>query len=637
MWMRRISVLAGAVLLVVTGLVAPPHAQSDEPAYIDPFLQDALVTALPTDELVAVAVFESEPSTLDLAALAATGVGSVVFDHLDMAGLRGTPAVLDVVASLTFVKSMWLNRPLDMTLEESVPYIQADRVYEPPLGFTGAGVRVAVIDSGIDGTHAGVPYPTKTVQNVKLVGFEDLAVPFEDVPNTDTTSGHGSHVAGIIAGTGATGDLLFPQSPYVGVAPDAQLVGLGAAEGVQVLTALAAYNWVLEHQVEYSIRVINNSWADGTIAYDDIADPQYPLNRASKRAHDAGITVVFAAGNDGQGGDVFNRYAAVPWVVSVGGGDKLGQLGDYSSRGNATFHADVVAPGSYIASVRTAINQNPNSTTFIDATNPAAPRIMPVQYQPYYGYKVGTSMAAPHVAGVVALMLEANPSLTPDEIRSILVATATAMPGCPATDCGAGYTNAFAAVEAALDSVNQPPVADLVALPATGAAPLLVTLDATASSDPDGSITSYRWDVDGDGQVDAITASATTSYTYAAGSWDPVVVAVDDHGRYSLPATVNVRASDPPHAVADVPRHAKAEEVVTFDGSGSHDPNDDIVAWEWDLDGDGTFESSGAIVSRTYPNAKPINYAWLLRVTDEAGVFDVTSGTLKVTPVGNPF
>ena len=637
--MRRIATALAISLALAAALFAmPTPVRGSDPVVIDPFLQDVLTTAALTDVFDAVAVFDAAPSTLDLQAVAATGVASVPFVHLDMAGIRGTSAQIQALALVPAVKSIWLDRPLDLSLAESVPYIQADRVHAPPLGFTGRGVRVAVIDSGVDGTHAGVPYPTKTVQNVKFVGFEDLAVPLEDVPNTDTSSGHGSHVAGIIAGTGATGDLLFPQSPYVGVAPDAEIVGLGAAEVVRVLTALAAYNWILEHRVEYGIRVINNSWADGMIPYDDPADPQYPLNRASKRAHDAGITVVFAAGNDGQGGDVFNRYAALPWVISVGGGDKLGRLGDYSSRGNTAYHADVVAPGSFIASVRTATNQNPNSTTFIDATNPAEPVIMPVQYQPYYGYKVGTSMAAPHVAGLVALMLEANPDLTPDQIRSIITSTATPMAGCLMIDCGAGYVNALAAVEAAMGigGANEAPIAALSASPLSGAAPLAVNFDASGSTDVDGVVVDYRWDFDGDGQIDQTGASPTASHVYSAGSWNPAVVAVDDDGQFSQPASVEVRASDPPDAVAVVPRHAKANAMVTFDGSGSTDPNGDIVAWEWDLDGDGAFETSGAVVTSAYPNTLPANYPWALRVTDAAGVAAFDSGTIKVTPSSRP-
>jgi len=123
---------------------------------------------------------------------------------------------------------------------------------------------------------------------------------------------------------------------------------------------------------------------------------------------------------------------------------------------------------------------------------------------------------------------------------------------------------------------------------------------------------------------------------YSAGSWNPAVVAVDDDGQFSQPASVEVRASDPPDAVAVVPRHAKANAMVTFDGSGSTDPNGDIVAWEWDLDGDGAFETSGAVVTSAYPNTLPANYPWALRVTDAAGVAAFDSGTIKVTPSSRP-
>ena len=183
---------------------------------------------------------------------------------------------------------------------------------------------------------------------MKILGdqhvFADQTFAVEKVIDTDTTTGHGTHIAGIVAGDGtASGGY------YKGVAPGADLIGVGSADGLDMLTALAGYDWILQHKDAYHIRVINNSWADGTITY----DPNDPLNQASRAAHDAGITVVFAAGNDGHtGANVFNRYAWPSWVISTGGGTKTGVLDSYSSGGDATHHPTVVAPGSFIASAR---------------------------------------------------------------------------------------------------------------------------------------------------------------------------------------------------------------------------------------------------------------------------------------------
>ena len=633
--------VVGLMLVAGLGIGAPrAGALLGGGATIEPLLATTLTTTAPTDRVQAVAVFSGEPSSTLLDAVAATGVTSHVYSHLTMAGVEGTPTQINALAGVVGVSSLWANRVLQPALGESAAYIQATDVSRPApdgLGYDGSGVGVAAIDSGIDGTHPGVHYPEKTVQNVKFLGVQrsvvDLAVPVEDVPDTDTSSGHGSHVAGIIAGTGAFDVNGTGQTPYIGVAPGADLIGVGAAEVAEVLTALAAYDWVLENRQEYNIRVLNNSWADGTIAW----DAQHPLNVASKTAHDAGITVVMAGGNNGQAsGDVLNRYSSWDWVITVAGGDKLGRIGDYSSRGSAEHHPDVVAPGSYIASVR-ATWGNVTGNSPIDATNPAQPVLMPLEYQAWYTYKLGTSMAAPHVAGVVALMLDANPDLTPDQIRSILIASATPMPGCPTSDCGAGYVNALAAVQGAVAAVNRAPVAALVATPSVGEAPLAVTLDGSGSTDADGSVSLYRWDFEGDGEFDAETTSPVVGRTYDVGVWEPTLVVVDDDGRASAPAISSVRASDPPLASASAPKVAQSGEVVTFDGSASSDPDGSIVSWEWDLDGDGTVDATGPTVTWTY--ARPqhsVQVPWRLVVTDDAGLTDAYASSIRVTPAGPP-
>lgn len=623
--------LWGCFGLVVALAFANPVHSAASPAYLDPLLTQALATSAPTSELQAVAVFAAPPLPPTLSALAATGATAVPFHTLPMVALQGTPSQMLAASSVSGVQSMWLNHPLELMLRESVPLIQADAVHAAPLGITGRGVRVATIDSGIDGFHPDLHYPEHTVQNVKLLGyqkvFSDLVLTQENVPNTDTTAGHGTHVAGIIAGTGAAS-----AGYYTGVAPGAQLVGLGAADGTDLLTGVAAYDWVLAHKDAYGIRVINNSWGDGTITY----DPNDPLNKASLAAHDAGITVVFAAGNDGQtGGMVYNRYAWPSWVIGVGGGTKTGKIDTYSSAGDDVHHPDVVAPGSFIASARaiTGVVTDANSTPF-DFTDPLAPRMVSPENNAYYTVALGTSMAAPHVSGVVALMLEANPALTPDQMRGILNATATPISGCPVGTCGSGYVNALGAVRAAIGMINRAPVASLSALPATGAAPLTVTLDASASYDPDagGYVASYQWDFEGDGVTDTTSSVPVIGHAYAAGVYHPTVVAVDQTGAASTPVgSVEVRSANPPHADASAPKHGKSGNAVTFDASASASENG-AMSYRFSF-GDGTsVTSASAVVTHVYAITHPTLFAWSVTVTDGAGLSDASSDSIKITP-----
>ncbi len=628
---RRHLGLAFALLIAaVSGLpLAPAGAFGPAlPAPMDAVLTEALTSAAAGQDLEAAVVFDSAPTSALLATIRLLGVDTVRLTSLPMAIVRGTPAQLRAVALLGPVASLWGNHPLELALRESVPQIQADAVWAAPYGFTGRGVGVAVLDSGIDGTHPDLAYGTTTVQNVKILGYQKYASPtyvVEDLTTTDTTTGHGTHVAGIVAGRGTASD-----GTYTGVAPGADLIGVGAADGTDMLTALAGYDWILANRVEYGIKVINNSWADGKIAY----DPNDPLNRASLAAAQAGITVVFAAGNDGQAsGNVLNRYAWPSWVVSVGGSTKLGTLGDYSSAGDDVHHPTLVAPGSFIASTRavTGFATNANSSPF-DLTDPMAPRIIAPEHTLHYTATIGTSMSAPHVAGVVALLLEANPALTPAQVRNLLATTATPMAGCPVAHCGAGQVNALAAVQAALAALNHAPLASLVASPGVGEAPLQVSLDASGSTDADGdAIVEYRWDTEGDGDIDVVTTLPTLAQVYGPGAFAPSVRVVDDRGLASAAVAVAVRSSNPPSASASVPARAKAGATVTFDASASFDPDGSIVSYTFTF-GDGTtITSSSPTATHAYNPDRPRLFGWSVRVTDDAGISAATTGTIKIT------
>jgi serine protease AprX len=637
----RRNALAVVVSALVAGVLAfaspvAPAAGLSSGAFVDPALADVLAAASPTTTVEAAVVLPRIATATDLTLLTSAGVSVGAFKRLPVVAVKGTPSQLLALQTLSIVRSIWFNSPVQESLDQSTAQLQATEVWrEPrpagePVGYTGRGVGVATIDSGIDGLHPGIAYPSITVQNVKPVGFKDLVwgAAVEDVPATDLLSGHGSHVAGIIAGRGTAA------GQYKGVAPGAHLIGLGASDGLEMLTILQSYDWILQNKDRYAIRVINNSWAH--------SEPQVPyvtgnpLDVASKAAADAGLVVVFAAGNAGQAGDVFNNYARNDWVVSVGGVDKNGRLASFSSRGNSTHHANVMAPGHFIASARATMGpiSQANATPF-DLTNPASPRMVPVDQWPYYTVKSGTSMAAPHVSGVVALMLEANASLTPAQARSILISTARPVPGCAVIDCGAGTVNALAAVRAAKGlAANAAPVASLSATPASGQAPLTVSLDASASTDADGTIAQYRWDFDGDSHVDAVTTSPTVTRVYDAGVHRPRITVVDDRGLASASAgDVEIRVSNPPHASAFAPARAKSGAAVTFDASASTDPDGDIVAYEWNFgDGSPVVTTSTPTITHTYSVNRATVFGWAVRVVDAAGVADAAGGSIRITP-----
>lgn len=462
--MLRRSLCAVIVLLLALGTSFTPSGTARAAATIDPVLAQQLTSALPTDQLIAIANFDpaATTSTSLSSAIQDVGAGTLVFEHLDSVGVLGTAAQLHAVAGLPGVTELYANRQLSYFLRESVPYIEADRAWNE-LGVTGAGIGVAILDSGVDATHRDLAYGTKTVQNVKILynqsdlfttkGKPSKPYYLENVANTDSSSGHGTHVAGIAAGSGAAS-----AGAYTGVAKDANIVGIGTGDTLFIIWALAGFDYLLGHAAQYNIKVVNNSWgtSGGAAAY----DPKDPINRASKKAHDKGITVVFAAGNDGPAPDTMNPYSLMPWVISVAAGCKPldrahcsdGMLADFSSRGvpgSSKFHPTLTAPGAHIVSTRATTGSTMN---LLDGPHDARICNISAVDLPSYTCASGTSMASPHVAGVVALLQQAaGGKLSPDQVKAILVKTARPMvknDGTPYAlfEVGAGYLDAYDAV-----------------------------------------------------------------------------------------------------------------------------------------------------------------------------------------------
>ncbi|NDK54607.1 S8/S53 family peptidase [Pontibacter fetidus] len=427
---------------------------------LDKELQSLLQTTTGAVGVVVTFHGNAAPTTSNIALLNSLGITSgVTFKSLPIAGVLATTAQINALVNNDQVRSVYLNKKLTYynyngTHLTGVRRLRTDKemiARNKGIPVSGKGITVMINDSGVDGTHEDLKFGTHLVQNVlgstNLNGV-DAMLPVtwvENVPNTDTNSGHGTHCAGSVGGTGAKSNGL-----YEGVAPGATLVGYGSGAALLVLDAIGGFDYALTHQYQYGIRVISNSW--GTSG--DF-DPNNPVNVASKKAYDRGIVSLFAAGNDGPSSDTHNPYAIAPWVISVGAGDKYGRLADFSSRGvkgeGGTFTMDgetwtyenrptIVAPGVDIVSTRViGPVASLEAQHDIETLDPA--------HVPYYTHMSGTSMATPHTAGIVALLLEANPSLSPAQVKSILQKTATNMPNYEPWEVGAGYVNAYAAVD----------------------------------------------------------------------------------------------------------------------------------------------------------------------------------------------
>ena len=231
-------------------------------------------------------------------------------------------------------------------------------------------------------------------------------------------------------------------SAYAGIAPLASLIGLGAGEGLNILHALIGFDWVLQNQQRYGIDIVTNSWGGGDGA--DF-DPNNPINRATYECYRRGIVVTFAASNSGPDENSLSQYAIAPWVVNVAAGTATKGLADFSSRGVAGDfykHPDITAPGALITSTRAP-------GTAVGALGPVTDPAHP-DYTLYYHTISGTSMATPFVAGTAALLLSANPQLSPDQVEELLMQTADPMSGYAFHQVGAGYIDVREAVERAV-------------------------------------------------------------------------------------------------------------------------------------------------------------------------------------------
>ena len=311
-------------------------------------------------------------------------------------------------------------------------------------GHDGSGVTVAVIDTGI----SAVPDLAGRILPVRddVTGVVKPCVNLSGEQDCNDSYGHGTFMAGIIAGSGGSSG-----GTYMGMAPGARLVSVkiaGKDGAADVSTLLAAIQWVVSFKDDYGIRVLNLSLGtDSTQTY-----RTDPLNYAVERAWDSGIAVVVAAANLGPDASTISKPGDDPLVITVGAVDDRGTpgLGDdslpnFSSRGptaaDGLAKPDVVAPGAHVVSLVA-----PGS-----AINTAYPSTMGAGYRKGNG----TSMAAAVVSGAAALLVDANPSTTPDRLKHALTATARPTATDDRMEVGAGIVQADAALSAPAGVANQ--------------------------------------------------------------------------------------------------------------------------------------------------------------------------------------
>ena len=436
----------GITLTNINGITLTGADDSSGLQSLDPELAVKLNRITDDSNVNAVVVYHRPVTDADIAQLTQLGIlGGTRMRVLPAVYVTATRAQLIAVSRLASVRSIYSNRTLTFN---SDPYFNATGVQRVApdtdlqsdnggLPVTGRNVTVAVLDTGMNAQHSDLA--GRVVQNVRLIDTQSLPlgfnypVPVENLANTDLISGHGTFVGGVIAGSGASS-----AGRFNGVAPGSRLLGLGAGDA-SLLHVLSGFDYLLDRGSAYGVKVVNCSFSANTVF-----DPNDPVNVATKMLTDRGVNVVFSAGNTGPGNGTLNPYAAAPWVIGVGATDASGRLAAYSGRGN--FGDDIqnpslVAPGTNIVSLRSFA-----TLTGISGIIGADSQRLSPSEMPYYTTATGTSFSAPQVAGAIALMLEANPALTPAEVKDILSRTATPMPKYFYHEAGAGMLNTYAAV-----------------------------------------------------------------------------------------------------------------------------------------------------------------------------------------------
>jgi serine protease AprX len=408
------------------------------------------------DEAVPVLVYTTDAEAV--AAVLPQGVEVTALPIVDALAVYLTPEEIDALAGKEFVQAILADNPMygvdyRSSMDVTNLTIGLGDVTPPADGGpTGDGVTVAVVDSGVS--------VQQDLAGSRIVGWKDL-VKGKKKPYDD--AGHGTFVAGLIAGDGSASlpleDGGIATMQYRGVAPGADIVAVKVLDELgqgRASTVIAGVAWAIAHRDDYDIRVLSIAVGGSPVgpAHED------PVARAVRAAWRNGIVVVCAAGNEGEFGlgGVLSP-GNDPYVITVGADDTR-QTGDptddavaaYSSRGPTLYDEfakpDLVAPGNRVVSLRekgSYIDRAfPENRIPVSTYAPGAPPWM----KPAYVMLSGTSTAAPVVAGAAALMLEQDPSLTPDDVKLRLLQSADPLAGATFFEQGAGLLDVDGALAA---------------------------------------------------------------------------------------------------------------------------------------------------------------------------------------------
>jgi serine protease len=487
-------------------------------------------------------------------------------------------------------------------------------------------VIVAVIDTGVayedyevlvDNPGRGQDYTITYIQAPDLADTNFVAgYDFvNDDPHPNDDEGHGTHVTGTIAQStnnkNDDGDFVG----VAGIAYDTSVMPIKVLDN----TGSGTYAGIADgiyFAADNGADIINMSLG-GASGSDTLEDAlEYAYNTM-------GVTIICASGNDGSATTVSYPAAYDAYCIAVGATDFNEEVAYYSNGGGSL---DLTAPGG-------DTNVDLNGDGCVDGVlqqtfgdNPAD--------MGFYFYQ-GTSMAAPHVSGVAALLIAANLDITPDEIREALQSTAKDK-GATGWDLayGWGIVDAEAALIYSINNItpNDPPVA--VAIPSSevsyfGTEDSPLAFNGSASYDPDGDSLTYQWDF-GDGSTGS---GIKPTHTYAAGGDYTVSLVVND-GKVDSPVSTTTadieEINDFPVADAGMDQTALAGVPVNFDGSNSYDPDEfgSIISYEWDF-GDGSSIVTGVSPSHTYSSVG--EYPVTLIVTDDGSFSDTDMAIVTVT------
>ncbi len=510
-----------------------------------------------------------------------------VFQYVDAVGVRMPVRLLASAAQYPPVKMIYGDEPAQPQLIDAVPVINADASSLSGAGYgniNGKGSTIAVIDSGIDSDHV-------TFSHNNIIAFRDYVFGNSDLDPTDgmtsydydNENGHGTMCGGTAAGNGGT-------TGYKGSAPGADLVAIATETSYDVALG-----------IEWSI---NNQNKD----FDKDGEPDGPdiitlsmgfggavMNNYADAAVDNGIVFITSAGNNGPGASTILSPATSSKVIAVGAIDDSKNIASFSSRGpgpGGSIKPEVCAPGVNVV----------------------------IPTGGYWYYASGTSVSSPMVAGVAALILQYDPTLTPYEVREIFKDSAEDK-GAPGPDntYGWGVVDAVAA----LDSVLK--VRDITVSKVVAYEDEELTFGISTSGDPS-MIAKYEWDFDGDGKYDTESSEPDSiKHKYTKSSDYTIEVKITNtHGKFATGTKdimITNRAPDARLEVEDENLYYNEDDVVTFNASKSWDTQSDInqLKYYWDFgDGNVTEWRNSPVISHGFADKGIFTVNLIVKDDDDA-------------------